>query len=91
MKKNLIAGMMIVSLAMTGVFGGVSFAADKAADAKPAVKTEVKADAKAEKKATKKAVRKRALRRGAAKKRFMSSHRFRAVKQGKAAAPDAGK
>ena len=59
MKKNLIAS-IIVSLAMTGIFGGVSFAADKAADTKPAVTTEAKADAPApkakakKKKATKK-------------------------------------
>ena len=61
MKKNLIAG-VIVSLAMTGLFGGVSFAADKAADAKPAV--EVKAEkapaAPKAKKATKKKVAKKA-------------------------------
>ena len=38
MRKNLIAG-VIVSLAMTGIFGGVSFAADKApAKAAPAAK-----------------------------------------------------
>ena len=48
MKKNFIAG-VIVSLAVSGLFGGVSFAADKAADAKPAVKTEAKAAAQHEK------------------------------------------
>ncbi len=44
MKKNFIAG-VIVSLAISGIFGGVSFAADKAPDAKAAVTTEAKADA----------------------------------------------
>ena len=53
MKKNFIAG-VIVSLAISGIFGGVSFAADKAAakDAKaPAAVTAPAApaaDAKAE-------------------------------------------
>jgi Zn-dependent metalloprotease len=42
MKKNLIAG-IVVSLAMTGFFGGVSFATDAAAPAAPA-KVEVKAE-----------------------------------------------
>ena len=61
MKKNLIAS-IIVSLATTGLFGGVSFAAD----AKPAVTTEAKADAPAPKakakkeKTTKKKVAKKA-------------------------------
>ena len=66
MKKNLIAG-IIVSLAMTGMFGGVSFAADKAADAKPAV--EVKADAKAEAPKAKKATKKKAAKKKVSKKK----------------------
>ena len=48
MKKNLIAG-VIVSLAMTGLFGGVSFAADAAApkvDVKAAPAAAKKVDVK---------------------------------------------
>ena len=65
MKKNPIVS-IIVSLAMIGLSGGVSFAADKAADTKPAVTTEAKADASppkakaGKKKATKKKVAKKA-------------------------------
>ena len=66
MKKNFIAG-VIVSLAMVGMFGGVSFAADKAADAKPAV--EAKADAApVAKKAVKKKVSKKKAKKAVAKK-----------------------
>ncbi|GEM_PF-295796 len=44
MKKNFIAG-FIVTLAITGLFGSVSFAEDnQAADTKTAVTTEAKAD-----------------------------------------------
>jgi len=78
MKKNLIAS-IIVSLAMTGLFGGVSFAADKAADAKPAVTTEAKADAPAPKA---KAKKKKATKKKVAKK---------AEAKTEAAAPEAGK
>jgi hypothetical protein len=67
MKKNLIAG-IVVSLAMTGMFGGVSFAADKAAEVKPAAATEVKADAKAEAPAKKKVAKKKAAKKAVAKK-----------------------
>ena len=78
MKKNLIAS-IIVSLAMTGLFGGVSFAADKAADAKPAVTTEAKADAPAPKA---KAKKKKATKKKVAKKTEAKTE---------AAAPEAGK
>ena len=72
MKKNLIAG-IIVSLAMTGIFGGVSFAADKKAEVKTEarieakaeknaeIKEEIKADKKAEKKARHEAKKARIL------------------------------
>jgi len=65
MKKNLIAG-IVVSLSMTGMFGGVSFAADKAAEVKPA--TEVKADAKAEAPAKKKVAKKKVAKKVVVKK-----------------------
>ncbi|HWR01444.1 MAG TPA: hypothetical protein VN371_06235 [Chlorobaculum sp.] len=61
MNKNGTLG-VLVALVMSGVFGGVGFAADKAVDAKPAVKTEEKAAPAAEKKATKKkAAKKKAV------------------------------
>ncbi|MEI8186918.1 MAG: hypothetical protein WCG19_09495 [Chlorobiaceae bacterium] len=69
MKKNFIAG-VIVSLAVSGLFGGVSFAADKAADTKPAVTTEAKADApapKAKKKSSKKKATKKSAKKADAK------------------------
>ena len=75
MKKNFIAG-VIVSLAISGIFGGVSFAADKAPDAKAAVITEAKADAPAPK-AKKKVVKKKAAK--------------KVAKKAEAAAPEAGK
>jgi hypothetical protein len=65
MKKNLIAG-VVVSLAMTGFFGGVSFAAD-AAPAKAEVKTEAKAKTEAPA-AKKKSVKKKAAKKVEAKK-----------------------
>lgn len=59
MKKNLVAG-VVFSLALTGFFGGVSFASDPVAPVKAEVKAEVavpaKADAPAKKKVAKKAV-----------------------------------
>ncbi|MBV5303014.1 MAG: hypothetical protein JZU70_02260, partial [Chlorobium sp.] len=58
MKKNLIAG-VVFSLAMTGFFGGVSFASDPVAPAKAEVKAEVAAPAKVEAPA-KKVVKKKA-------------------------------
>ncbi|TLU84311.1 MAG: hypothetical protein FDX21_06575 [Chlorobium sp.] len=63
MKKNLISG-IVLSLAMTGFFGGVSFA-ETAPAAKPEVKTEVKAAAPV---AKKKAVKKKAAKKAAVKK-----------------------
>ena len=71
MKKNFIAG-VIVSLAMAGLFGGVSFAAD-APVAKPAVavtKTEAPVAAKkvAKKKVSKKKVAKKVAKKKVAKK-----------------------
>jgi hypothetical protein len=67
MKKNFIAG-VIVSLAVAGLFGGVSFA-ETAAGAKPAVTTEAKVEApKAAKKAVKKSVKKKSAKKVAAKK-----------------------
>jgi hypothetical protein len=58
MKKNFIAG-VIVSLAMVGVFGGVSFAAD-ATTAKPAVAaTKTEAPVAAKKKVIKKKIAKK--------------------------------
>jgi len=77
----LIAG-VIVSLAMTGIFGNVSFAADKAVDAKPAVTTEAKApEAKAEKKVVKKKKKAKKAKKVAKK----------AEAKTEAAAPEAGK
>ena len=68
MKKNLIAG-VVVSLAMVGMFGGVSFA-ESATAAKPVVKTEVKSEAPAvsKKKAVKKHAKKKVAKKVVAKK-----------------------
>ena len=68
MKKNVTMG-VLAALAMSGVFGGVSFAADKAADAKPAVTTEAKAAPAADKKVARKKAKKatRKSRKAAAK------------------------
>ncbi|HWR01138.1 MAG TPA: hypothetical protein VN371_04690 [Chlorobaculum sp.] len=59
MKKNVTMG-VLAALAMSGVFGSVSFAADKAADARPAVTTEAKAAPAAEKKVSGKKAKKTA-------------------------------
>jgi hypothetical protein len=71
MKKNFIAG-VIVSLAMVGMFGGVSFAADKAPDAKPAVAAvaaeKAEAPAPVAKKVVKKKVSKKKVKKAVAKK-----------------------
>lgn len=68
MKKNLIAG-VVVSLAMVGMFGGVSFA-ETATASKPVVKTEVKSEAPAvaKKKAVKKHAKKKVAKKVVAKK-----------------------
>jgi hypothetical protein len=67
MKKNFIAG-VIVSLAMVGMFGGVSFA-ESATAAKAGVTTEAKADAPvAKKKAPKKVSKKKSAKKAVAKK-----------------------
>ena len=73
MKKNFVAG-VIVSLAMVGMFGGLSFAAESATAAKPAVaavKTEapvvVKKAVKKHVKKKKKVVKKLAAKKVAAK------------------------
>ncbi len=80
MKKNFIAG-VIVSLAMVGMFGGVSFA-ETATAAKPAVTTEAKAEAPAaKKKAPKKVAKKKSAKKVVAKK----------VEAKKEVAPAAGK
>ena len=71
MKKNFIAG-VVISFAMVGMFGGLSFAAESATAAKPAVaavKTEapvvakkaVKKHAKKKKKIVKKVAAKKAV------------------------------
>jgi hypothetical protein len=80
MKKNFIAG-VIVSLAMVGMFGGVSYA-ESATAAKAGVTTEAKADAPVvKKKAPKKVAKKKSAKKVVAKKA--------AVK--KEAAPEAAK
>jgi hypothetical protein len=68
MKKNLIAG-VVISLAMVGMFGGVSFA-ESATAAKPVVKTEVKSEAPAvaKKKVVKKHAKKKVAKKVTAKK-----------------------
>jgi hypothetical protein len=67
MKKNFIAG-VIVSLAMAGMFGGVTFA-ETATGAKPAVTTEAKAEAPvAAKKVAKKSAKKKSAKKAVAKK-----------------------
>ena len=66
MKKNLIAG-IVFSLAMTGFFGGVSFAADATAPAAPA-KVEVKAEKAPAPAAKKKAAKKKAAKKAEVKK-----------------------
>ncbi len=67
MKKNFIAG-VIVSLAMAGMFGGVSFA-ETATGAKPAVTTEAKVEAPvAAKKVAKKSTKKKSAKKAVAKK-----------------------
>jgi hypothetical protein len=81
MKKNLFAG-VVVSLAMVGMFGGVSFAESATAE-KPVVKTEVKSEAPAV--AKKKAVSKHA-RKKVAKKNFAKK-----VTANKEVAPEDGK
>lgn len=86
MKKNFIAG-IVVSLAMTGLFGGVSFAADKAADVKPAAGTEVKADAKTEAPARKKVTKKKTTKKPAAKKPAAKKEVAPAAPAAPAAAP----
>jgi hypothetical protein len=62
MKKNLIAG-VVFSLALTGFFGGVSFAADAVAPAKAEVAAPAKAEAPA-----KKVIKKKVSKKDAAKK-----------------------
>lgn len=79
MKKNLIFGILI-SFAMTGVFGGISFAADKPAGSSPAVETVAKAEAHGprERSFRKRSVRKRAFRKHFVKKsrHHKRHHRF---------------
>lgn len=67
MKKNLVAG-VVFSLAMTGFFGGVSFAADPVAPAKGEVKAEVAAPAKAAAPAKKKVAKKAVVKKDEVKK-----------------------
>ena len=67
MKKNLIAG-VVFSLAMTGFFGGVSFAADPVAPAKAEVAAPAKAEAPAKKVVKKKAAKKDEAKKDEAKK-----------------------
>ena len=71
MKKNLIFGILI-SFAMTGVFGGISFAADKPAGSSPAVETVAKAEAHGPRE---RSFRKRGLRKRASRKGFSSRAR----------------
>ncbi len=80
MKKNFIAG-VIVSLAMVGMFGGVSYA-ESATSAKAGVTTEAKTEAPVvKKKAAKKVTKKKLAKKVVAKKKSVKTE----------AAPEAGK
>ncbi|MEI7934540.1 MAG: hypothetical protein WCH30_05745 [Chlorobiaceae bacterium] len=69
MKKNLIIGLLI-SFATTGVFGGLSLAADRPAGPKPSVEISAKAGFRApgERSFRKRGLRKKVSRRGFSKR-----------------------
>ncbi|MEI7748427.1 MAG: hypothetical protein WCI81_05070 [Chlorobiaceae bacterium] len=80
MKKNLIVGLLI-SFAMSGVFGGLSFAADRPAGPKPSVEVSAKAEVRAprERSFRKRGLKKRDSRRGFSKRagrHHKRHHRF---------------
>ncbi len=80
MKKNIIVGLLI-SFAMSGVFGGLSFAADRPAGSNPSVGVSARAEVRAprERSFRKRGFKKRDSRRGFAKRaghHHKRHHRF---------------
>jgi len=69
MKKNLIVGLLI-SFATTGIFGGLSFAADRPSASKPSVQVSAKAEVRApgERSFRKRGLKKRSSRKGFSKR-----------------------
>ena len=66
MKKNIIVGLLI-SFAMSGVFGGLSFAADRQAASKPSVEVSAKSEVRG---SGQRSFRKRGLRKKVSRKGF---------------------